>query len=267
MSWLFDPVKAQSEGAILVHVPPGAAPGTTIRTDSSTGPLDVQIPRGVWPYGYFEVQDPKNPYPVKVRFEVPATVAAGDLVQVPRSGGELVTVRVPPGAKPGDSVEVSLGANSTPCRSVDQVSPEHVSLTERTKQPPNSCGDSDMTDFNQHKSGCFVNNCCGCPCFCLKTNRQRAALVLEKFEAVPVDRATPGEAVAVAGRVEQRDALALGLEVVHGHVDGDAAVALHSMRFTPRASASSTKEPSPWFMYRTLKPTLFKKISASPSLS
>ena len=196
MSWLFDPVKAQSEGAILVHVPPGASPGSTIRTDSSTGPLDVQIPRGAEPYGFFEVQDPPGPSTVTVRFEVPTTVAAGKLVQVPRPGGELVTVRVPAGAKPGDSVEVSLGANSTPCRPVDQVSPEHVSLTERTKQPTccQCCGDSDMTDFNQHKSGCFVNDCWGCPCFCLKTNRQRAALVLEKFAAVPVDRATPGDA-------------------------------------------------------------------------
>jgi hypothetical protein len=62
-----------------------------------------------------------------------------------------------------------------------------------------------MTDFNQHKSGCFVNDCWGCPCFCMKTNRQRAALVLAKFEAVPVDRATPGDAVAVAGRVAATD--------------------------------------------------------------
>jgi hypothetical protein len=205
MSWLFDPVKAQGEGAILVHVPPGAFPGTTIRTDASTGPLDVQIPRGAEPYGFFEVQDAPGPSTVTVRFEVPTTVAAGGLVQVPRPGGELVTVRVPPGASPGDSVEISLGANSTPCRPVDQVSPEHVSLTERTKQPPNCCGDSDMTDFNQHKSGCFVNDCWGCPCFCMKTNRQRAALVLAKFEAVPVDRATPGDAVAVAGRVAATD--------------------------------------------------------------
>ena len=200
MSWFLedDQVKAQGEGAILVLVPPGAAPGGWIRTDtdSSIGPIDVQIPRGVWPYGYFEVQDPKNPYPVTVRFEVPATVAAGDLVQVPRPGGGLVPVRVPAGAKPGDSAEVSLGANYTNSGSVDQVSPEHVSLTERTKQPTccQCCGDSDMTDFNQHKSGCFVNDCWGCPCFCLKTNRQRAALVLEKFAAVPVDRATPGDA-------------------------------------------------------------------------
>ena len=52
MSWLFDPVKAQSEGAILVHVPPGASPGTTIRTDASAGPIDVQIPRGAEPYGF-----------------------------------------------------------------------------------------------------------------------------------------------------------------------------------------------------------------------
>ena len=207
MSWLFDPVKAQSEGAILVHVPPGASPGTTIRTDASTGQIDVQIPRGAEPYGFFEVQDPPGPSTVTVRFEVPTTVAAGKLVQVPRPGGELVTVRVPPGANPGDSVEISLGANSTPCRSVDQVSPEHVSLTERTKQPTccQCCGDSDMTDFNQHKSGCFVNDCCGCPLFCMKTNRQRADLVLAKFEAVPVDRATPGEAVAVAGRVAATD--------------------------------------------------------------
>ena len=91
MSWFLedDQVKAQGEGAILVLVPPGAAPGGWIRTDTdaSTGPIDVQIPRGVWPYGYFEVQDPKNPYPVTVRFEVPATVAAGDLVQVPRPAG------------------------------------------------------------------------------------------------------------------------------------------------------------------------------------
>ena len=211
MSWFLedDQVKAQGEGAILVLVPPGAAPGGWIRTDtdSSTGPIDVQIPRGVWPYGYFEVQDPKNPYPVTVRFEVPATVAAGDLVQVPRPGGGLVPVRVPAGAKPGDSAEVSLGANYTNSGSVDPVSPEHVSLTERTKQPTccQCCGDSDMTDFNQHKSGCFVNDCWGCPCFCLKTNRQRADLVLAKFEAVPVDRATPGEAVAVAGRVAATD--------------------------------------------------------------
>ena len=206
MSWLFDPVKAQSEGAILVHVPPGAAPGTTIRTDSSTGPLDVQIPRGAEPYGFFEVQNPPGPSTVTVRFEVPTTVAAGKLVQVPRPGGELVTVRVPPGANPGDSVEISLGANSTPCRPVDPVSPEHVSLTERTKKPPPACcGDSDLTDFNQHKSGCFVNHCWGCPCFCLKTNRQRADLVLAKFEAVPVDRVTPGDAVAVAGRVAATD--------------------------------------------------------------
>jgi hypothetical protein len=41
----------------------------------------------------------------------------------------------------------------------------------------------------------------------LKTNRQRAALVLEKFEAVPVDRATPGDAVAVAGRVAATDCM------------------------------------------------------------
>ena len=200
MSWFLedDQVKAQGEGAILVLVPPGAAPGGWIRTDtdSSIGPIDVQIPRGVWPYGYFEVQDPKNPYPVTVRFEVPATVAAGDLVQVPRPGGGLVPVRVPAGAKPGDSAEVSLGANYTNSGSVDHVPPEHVSLTERTKQPTccQCCGDSDMTDFNQHKSGCFVNDCWGFPCFCLKTNRQRAALVLEKFAAVPVDRATPGDA-------------------------------------------------------------------------
>ena len=39
----------------------------------------------------------------------------------------------------------------------------------------------------------------------MKTNRQRAALVLEKFEAVPVDSATPGEAVAVAGRIAATD--------------------------------------------------------------
>ena len=211
MSWFLedDQVKAQGEGAILVLVPPGAAPGGWIRTDtdSSIGPIDVQIPRGVWPYGYFEVQDPKNPYPVTVRFEVPATVAAGDLVQVPRPGGGLVPVRVPAGAKPGDSAEVSLGANYTNSGSVDQVSPEHVSLTERTKQPTccQCCGDSDMTDFNQHKSGCFVNDCWGFPCFCLKTNRQRAALVLEKFRAVPVDIASPGDAVAVAGRVVATD--------------------------------------------------------------
>ena len=196
MSWFLEDgqVKAQGEGAILVLVPPGAVPGATIRTDSSTGPLDVQIPRGVNPYGYFEVQDPEKP--VTVRFEVPTTVAAGKLVQVPRPGGELVTVRVPPGANSGDSVEISLGANSTPCRPMDQVSPEHALPTERTKQPTccQCCGDSDMTDFNQHKSGCFVNDCWGCPCFCLKTNRQRAALVLEKFAAVPVDRATPGDA-------------------------------------------------------------------------
>ena len=203
MTWPFDNVKEPGEGAILVRVPPGAAPGATIRTDASTGALDVQIPRGMNPYGYFEVQDPEKP--VTVRFDVPTTVAAGDLVQAPRPGGELVPVRVPAGAKPGDSVEVSLGANYTPSRPVDRVSPEHVSLTERTKQPPNACGDSDLTDFNQHKSGCFVNDCWGCPCFCLKTNRQRAALVLAKFEAVPVDRATPGDAVAVAGRVAATD--------------------------------------------------------------
>ena len=207
MSWLFDPVKAQSEGAILVHVPPGAAPGTTIRTDSSTGPLDVQIPCGAEPYGFFEVQDPPGPSTVTVRFEVPTTVAAGKLVQVPRPGGELVTVRVPSGANPGDSVEISLGANYTNCRPVDPVPPEHALPTERTKQPTccQCCGDSDMTDFNQHKSGCFVNDCWGCPCFCLKTNRQRADLVLEKFRAVPVDIASPGEAVAVAGRVVATD--------------------------------------------------------------
>ena len=209
MSWFLedDQVKAQGEGAILVHVPPGASEGATIRTDASTGPIDVQIPRGAEPYGFFEVQDPPGPSTVTVRFEVPTTVAAGKLVQVPRPGGELVTVRVPPGANPGDSVEVSLGANSTPCRPVDQVSPEHVSLTERTKQPTccQCCGDSDMTDFNQHKSGCFVNDCWGFPCFCLKTNRQRAALVLEKFRAVPVDIASPGDAVAVAGRVVATD--------------------------------------------------------------
>ena len=106
----------------------------------------------------------RSPYPVTVRFEVPGTVAAGDLVRVPRPGGGLVPVRVPAGANPGDSVEVSLGANYSESGS-DQVSPEHVSLrpSGQNSPPVAAARDSDMTDFNQHKSGCFVNDCWGCP--------------------------------------------------------------------------------------------------------
>ena len=189
------PKKAKAAGTIELLVPPNGAPGATIRAESSTGPIDVQVPAGAGPHSFFEVQDPSHGK-VTVRFEVPATVAAG----------ELVSVRVPPGAKPGDSVAVQLGANYAPANALtDEVSPAHVSLTERVKGNA-GCGDSDVSDLNQHKGGCFcVDTCCGIPCFCLKTNRQRAALVLGKFEAAPVNRAQPGDAVAVAGRVAATD--------------------------------------------------------------
>ena len=195
------PKKTKAAGTIELLVPPNGAPGATIRAESSAGPIDVQIPAGAGPHSFFEVQDPSHGK-VTVRFEVPATVAAGELVRVPRPGGELVSVRVPPGAKPGEWAAVQLGANYAPANALtDEVSPAHVSLTERFKGNP-CCGDSDVSDLNQHKGGCFcVDTCCGIPCFCLKTNRQRAALVLGKFEAAPVNRAQPGDAVAVAGRV------------------------------------------------------------------
>ena len=190
------PKKAKAAGTIELLVPPNGAPGATIRAESSAGPIDVQIPAGAGPHSFFEVQDPSHGK-VTVRFEVPATVAAGELVRVPRPGGELVSVRVPPGAKPGEWAAVQLGANYAPANALtDEVSPAHVSLTERFKGNP-CCGDSDVSDLNQHKGGCFcVDTCCGIPCFCLKTNRQRAALVLGKFEAAPVNRAQPGDAVA-----------------------------------------------------------------------
>ena len=195
------PKKAKAAGTIELLVPPNGAPGATIRAESSTGPIDVQVPAGAGPHSFFEVQDPSHGK-VTVRFEVPATVAAGELVRVPRPGGELVSVRVPPGAKPGEWVAVQLGANYAPANALtDEVSPAHVSLTERVKGNA-GCGDSDVSDLNQHKGGCFcVDTCCGIPCFCLKTNRQRADLILKKFSPTPVDRAAPGGVVKVNGRV------------------------------------------------------------------
>ena len=49
------PKKAKAAGTIELLVPPNGAPGATIRAESSTGPIDVQVPAGAGPHSFFEV--------------------------------------------------------------------------------------------------------------------------------------------------------------------------------------------------------------------
>ena len=205
-------------GTMQVQVPPFAHPHTTVQLESPAGTIRVEVPRGAASNNSynesFDVRRPDLPTlpPGTILVTVPAGTPPGATLKVTAPGGQLVMAQVPPGVGPGAQFALAvpgLQKNYQDYTVIPQAE-RHASAGELTKHPTMiarvkshsmGCGDSDQYETAEKPA----KDCCCIPCFCLKTNRQRADLIVKKFSPTPVDRATPGGVVKVNGRVFATD--------------------------------------------------------------
>ena len=212
------PPPAPPPGTMQVQIPPFCHPYTTVQLESPAGSIRVQVPRGATSdksyNDTFDVRRPDQPTPPPgtILVTVPQGTPPGATLQVTAPGGQPLMAQVPPGLGPGSQFALNVPGlqknyqdytvipHAERQASAGEIT-EHPAMVTRIKSHFLGCGDSDQYEAAEKPA----KDCCGIPCFCFKTNRQRADLILKKFSPTPVDRATPGGVVKVNGRVVATD--------------------------------------------------------------